>query len=60
MLITGKEITLKRVLTSSPVCNIAETEVLLCCAVPQNTGKIQNRAAMKDPSDIESLGNEHL
>lgn len=40
---------------------IAETDVLLCCAViPAYRGKIKNRATMKDPSDIESLGNEHL
>lgn len=40
---------------------IAETEVLLCCAVlPAYRGKIENRVTMKDPSHTESLGNEHL
>lgn len=35
--------------------------VLFGCAVlPGYGGKIKNRATMKDPSDIESLGNEHL
>lgn len=40
---------------------IAETEVLLGCAVlPAYRGKIKNRATMEDPSDTESLGDEHL